>query len=39
MFDHSFHGFYIHGKSPYGQAEISHEDLKKAIEFESEGKA
>jgi meckelin len=23
MFDESFHGYYIHGRSPFGQAEIS----------------
>lgn len=23
MFDESFHGYYIHGRSPYGQAEVS----------------
>jgi Meckelin (Transmembrane protein 67) len=39
MFDESFHGYYIHGRSPYGQAEISSEMLKMAIEFESSGKA
>ena len=39
MFDESFHGYYIHGRSPYGQAEISTEKLKKALEFEASGKA
>ena len=39
MFDESFHGYYIHGRSPYGQAEISQEKLKKALEFEASGKA
>jgi meckelin len=23
MFDESFHGYYVHGRSPYGQAEVS----------------
>jgi len=27
MFDETFHGYYIHGRSPYGQAEISTEKL------------
>ena len=31
MFDETFHGYYIHGRSPYGQAEISTEKLQKAI--------
>lgn len=39
MFDESFAGYYIHGKSPYGQAEISSEQLRKAIEFEASGQA
>lgn len=39
MFDESFHGYYIHGRSPYGQAEVSTEMLKLALEFESSGKA
>jgi len=37
MFDESFHGYYIHGRSPYGQAEISTEKLMKALEFEASG--
>ena len=39
MFDESFHGYYIHGRSPYGQAEISTEKLMKALEFEASGQA
>jgi hypothetical protein len=39
IFDESFHGYYIHGRSPYGQAEISAEKLKLALEFEASGKA
>ena len=39
MFDESFKGYYIHGRSPYGQAEISSEQLRLALEFESSGNA
>lgn len=39
MFDESFHGYYIHGRSPYGQAEVSAEQLALALEFEASGKA
>lgn len=39
MFDESFHGYYIHGRSPYGQAEVSAENLELALEFEASGKA
>ena len=39
MFDNSFHGYYVHGRSPYGQAEVSSEILRKALEYESSGKA
>ena len=39
MFDNSFHGYYIHGRSPYGQAEVSSEILRKALEYEATGKA
>ena len=39
MFDESYKGYYIHGKSPYGQAEISTTQLKIALEFEASGKA
>lgn len=37
MFDGDFHGYYIHGRSPYGQAEVSASDLTKALEYESLG--
>lgn len=39
FFDDTLSGFYIHGRSPYGQAEISSRELRKAIEFETAGKA
>lgn len=39
MFDETFHGYYIHGRSPYGQAEISTEKLQKALNFEAAGQA
>jgi meckelin len=39
IFDESLHGYYIHGRSPYGQAEISQEKLRKALQFEGTGKA
>jgi hypothetical protein len=39
MFDTSFHGYYIHGRSPFGQAEVSAQSLEMALEFESTGKA
>ncbi len=39
MFDETFHGYYIHGRSPYGQAEISTEKLLKALNFEAAGQA
>lgn len=39
LFDNSFHGYYIHGRSPYGQAEVSSEILRKALEYEESGKA
>lgn len=38
MFDESFHGYYIHGRSPYGQAEVSSEQMQLALEFEASGK-
>lgn len=38
IFDESFHGYYIHGRSPYGQAEISAGKLKKALNYEQSGK-
>ena len=39
MFDESFQGYYIHGQSPFGYAEISAERLRKSLEFEASGKA
>jgi meckelin len=38
IFDESFHGYYVHGRSPYGQAEISSGKLKKALNYEQSGK-
>jgi len=38
FFDNSFHGYYVHGRSPYGQAEVSSEVLRKALEYEESGK-
>jgi hypothetical protein len=37
MFDSDFKGYYIHGRSPYGQAEVSSSDLIKSLEYESLG--
>lgn len=39
MFDNSYKGFYIHGKSPYGQSEVSAEVLQRSLEYEALGKA
>ena len=39
MFDESFQGFYIHGRSPYGQSEVSSEEIRKALESEANGVA
>lgn len=39
MFDNEFKGYYIHGRSPYGQAEVSSSDLLKSLEYESTGQA
>lgn len=39
IFDNSFKGFYIHGKSPYGQSEVSSEVLQQSLEYEALGKA
>lgn len=39
LFDETYQGYYIHGRSPYGQAEISGEQLRLALEFESCGNA
>ena len=37
IFDDSFGGFYIHGRSPYGYTEISSEKLRRNLENESRG--
>lgn len=39
MFDNEFKGYYIHGRSPYGQAEVSSSDLIRSLEYESTGQA
>jgi meckelin len=39
MFDETHHGYYIHGRSPFGQAEITQEQLRHALYFEGSGKA
>ena len=39
MFDDTYQGYYIHGVSPYGYAEISAEKLRKSLKFEASGKA
>lgn len=39
MFDERLHGYYIHGKSPFGQAEITQEEMRNNLFFESTGKA
>lgn len=39
IFDETFHGYYVHGRSPYGQAEVSSGELRKALEYEMAGKA
>jgi meckelin len=39
MFDETLHGYYIHGRSPFGQAEISLEQMRQNLYFESSGKA
>jgi len=39
FFDNAFHGFYLHGKSPYGQADVSSEMLRRALDHESSGRA
>ena len=37
IFDDSFGGYYIHGRSPYGFTEISSEKLRRNLENESRG--
>lgn len=39
MFDSEFRGYYIHGRSPYGQAEVTSSDLIKSLECEMTGQA
>eukprot|EP01017_Pseudomicrothorax_dubius_P046148 TRINITY_DN8091_c0_g2_i7.p1 TRINITY_DN8091_c0_g2~~TRINITY_DN8091_c0_g2_i7.p1 ORF type:complete len:792 (+),score=112.76 TRINITY_DN8091_c0_g2_i7:56-2431(+) len=37
ILDENMHGFYIHGISPSGRAEVSLENLRRALEIESKG--
>jgi meckelin len=37
IFDDSFGGYYIHGRSPYGFTEISTEKLRRSLEQEARG--
>jgi meckelin len=39
ILDEALHGFYIHGKSPTGNADVSMDELRKTLEREIEGKA
>lgn len=39
MFDSEYKGYYIHGRSPYGQSEVASSELVKSIEFEMTGQA
>lgn len=39
IFDDSFGGYYIHGRSPYGYTEISTEKLRRSLEHEAKGQA
>jgi meckelin len=39
MFDSEFKGYYIHGRAPYGQSEVSSSDLINSLEFEIRGQA
>ena len=39
MFDDYWHGYYLHGKSPYGMAEINAHKLRQNMHNESRGKA
>lgn len=38
LFDDSFGGYYIHGRSPYGYTEISSEMLRRSLDQEARGK-
>jgi len=37
VFDKQFHGYYLHGMAPSGQAEGSIGELKRSLELESKG--
>ena len=39
MFDDSYRGYYIHGKSPTGSADLNSENLSLSLEQEQRGKA
>jgi len=39
MFDEQFKGYYLHGKSPYGMAEINAYKLRENLHKEGRGKA
>lgn len=39
MFDSEFKGYYIHGRAPYGQSEVTTQDLIKSLEYEVTGQA
>ena len=39
IFDESYQGYYLHGKSPYGAAEISQQRLRNALLEEKVGKS
>jgi len=38
LFDDSFGGYYIHGRSPFGGTEISSEMLRRSLKMEARGK-
>ena len=38
IFDETYGGYYIHGRSPYGFTEISTEKLRRSLEYEKGGK-
>jgi len=37
ILDETLHGYYIHGKTPGGTAEVNAEELELALEAESKG--
>lgn len=39
IFDQDLHGYYIHGESPLGQADISAKELKENLDHEGQGEA